>query len=440
MRTHFIFHVAMGAFALAYAASPRHVILMISDGCGYNQIAAANLYATGQAKAQPYESFPVAMPMSTWSATGQTYEGAQAAKDATWVLLKPTDSAASGTAFATGVKTYDAAIGMDMEKNPLFNLSQQAQAHGKSSGVVTTVPISHATPAAFIAHNDSRKDYEGIARDMILNGSAEVILGAGHPYFDHDGRTADLADYRYVGGPKLWADLVRGEAQNLEGKWTLVDRKGAFDSLAAGLLPMPERIVGIAPVRETLQEKRAHGGDAALDQVGSVPKVANVPDLPTLSRVALRALGRDTAGFFLMIEGGAIDWAGHDNHLARSIEEEMDFNASVQAVINWIEQNGGWEQNLLVVTGDHETGYLTGPGGVDSAKGSVDYALRGQGKGKLPAGKYNSKDHSNQLVPLFAKGAGSERIAQAKAGEDPVRGSYTDNARVGQVLMELLGE
>lgn len=414
---------------------------MISDGCGYNALAAANYYSAGKAKAQAYEKFPVAMPMSTSSATGMAYDGEQAKRDATWVMLKPTDSAASGTAFATGAKTYDAAIGMDSTRSPLLNLSQRAQLSGKSAGVVTSVPISHATPAAFIAHNETRKDYEGIARDMILNGSAEVILGAGHPFYDHDGKKLDSANYQYVGGQALWEQLVAGTAANLEGKWTLVESKGTFDSLAQGLLPLPERIVGVAQVQETFQEKRS-GANHATDTVGQVPFVQSVPELSTLAQVALRALGRDSAGFFLMIEGGAIDWAGHDNSIARSIEEEMAFNESVKTVIAWIEKNGGWKENLLVVTADHETGYLTGPKGVvaDSLKNSVDYELRGRGKKKIPAYKWNSTHHTNQLVPLFAKGAGSEQIKAAVAGKDPKRGTYTDNALVGLILLQLVGE
>lgn len=420
----FMIAFTLGGLSWIGAQTPKNVILMISDGCGYNQIAATNYYTTGKVKAQPYESFPVVMPMSTSSATGQAYDGQAAKQDATWVTLKPTDSAASGTALATGTKTYDAAIGVDLEKNPLLNLTQRAQLSGKSSGVVTTVPLSHATPAAFVAHNETRKDYEGIARDMILNGSAEVIIGGGHPWFDENGQSVSEPNFQYVGGQELWDALRSGQAANLEGKWTLVERKGTFDSLAAGLLPMPERVVGVAPVRETLQQKR-RGGVPATDTVGQVPLNASVPHLSTLSQVALRALSRDTAGFFLMIEGGAIDWAGHENALARLVEEEMDFNAAVRSVIQWIEAHGGWEKNLLVVTADHETGYLTG--------------LKGRGKGKLPEYQWNSTSHTNQLVPLFAKGQGAERIQAAVAGKDPKRGRYTDNALVGQVLMQLVG-
>ncbi len=416
---------------------PRNVILMISDGCGFNTFAAADLYSTGTTKSQAYENFPVFLPLSTGSATGNKYDGTLAKQDATWVTLKPTDSAASGTAFATGAKTYDAAIGMDSEKNPLLNLSQRAQLSGKSSGVVTSVPISHATPAAFIAHNVDRNNYAEIANDMIFNGSAEVIIGGGHPLYDQDGKATNATEYKFVGGKETWDKLVAGEAANLEGKWTLVERKSAFDSLANGLAPLPERIVGVAQVRETLQEHRS-GAMPATETVGQVPKIATVPELSTLSQVALRVLGRDTSGFFLMIEGGAIDWAGHDNNLARSIEEQMEFNAAVDKVIAWIEKNGGWDKNLLIITADHETGYLSGPKGLTGT--TIDYELQGQGKGKMPLYKWNLKQHTNQLVPFYARGAGSERFRTAIAGKDPVRGDYTDNALVGQILMQIVGE
>lgn len=128
--------------------------------------------------------------------------------------------------------------------------------------------------------------------------------------------------------------------------------------------------------------------------------------------------------------------AAHDNYFARSIEEELDFDRAVDSVVTWIETYGGFEETLLIVTGDHETGYLTGPGGVKDFA-TIDYKLINNGKGNMPGYAWNLKSHSNQLVPLFAKGNGSGSIIKI-AGTDPVRGPYTDNAIIGSELLKIL--
>lgn len=114
-----------------------------------------------------------------------------------------------------------------------------------------------------------------------------------------------------------------------------------------------------------------------------------------------------------MIEGGAIDWAGHANEYDRLIEEGNDFIDAIEAVVAWIEKNDQFKETLLIVTADHETGYLTAP--------------ISQGKGKLPKMTWQIKDHTNQTVPFFAKGPGSEKFQ-----------GTMDNAQVGKILHELL--
>ncbi|MCK9181626.1 MAG: alkaline phosphatase [Fibrobacteraceae bacterium] len=428
--------ILYSAFILCTSAiaTPKNVILMISDGCGYNQIEAANLYQTGRRVAQIYESFPVKIPMSTWSKTGNKYDGNKAAKDATWVKFKPTDSAASATAFATGKKAYDSSIGMDMDKHPMKNLSETARKAGKSAGVVTTAPISHATPSAFVVHNESRNNYEDIANSMIFDSDVQVIFGAGHPFYDNDGKQVKTPDYKYI-GQAAFDSLAHGGAKSRGGTWSFIETKSAFDSLAQGRSKLPERIVGIAQVYYTFEEARG-GKDHGRDSVYQSPFNANVPTLATLAQGALRVLSQNEKGFFLMVEGGAVDMAAHDNYFARSIEEELDFDRAVDSVVTWIENHGGFEETLLIVTGDHETGYLTGPGGVkDSA--AIDYKLINNGKGNMPGYAWNLKSHSNQLVPLFAKGNSSGSIIKI-AGTDPVRGPYTDNAMIGSELLKIL--
>lgn len=418
--------------------SPRNIILMISDGWGYNQILATNYFSAGKSPAQAYELFPVVLPLTHYSANGHGYDGKIAQADATYVKQRPTDSAASGTAFATGKKTFDAAIGVGTDSLPLPNISQYAHSLGKSTGVITSVQISHATPAAFLAHNINRRNYAAIAQDMLLKSPASVIIGAGHPHHDDNAKpvSPENYDYQYVGGNSLWKAVKSG---NVKGKlpttWTLVENASTFDSIAKGLAPVPTRLLGIAKSRSSLQFSRM--GDLDKEEVGQTPLNTGIPNLATLSLAGLRVLSQNSKGFFVMIEGGAVDWAGHGNRSARLIEEQMDFNIAVDSVISWIGKNGGFAENLLIVTGDHETGYLTGPGTVlDQGQAGIR-PVKSRGRGKMPEMQWNSTNHTNQLVPLFAKGTGSAFISSAITGKDPVLGKYTDNAAVGRALFNI---
>jgi hypothetical protein len=117
------------------------------------------------------------------------------------------------------------------------------------------------------------------------------------------------------------------------------------------------------------------------------------------------------------------------------IEEEIDFSNAVQAVVDWVELNSNWNETLVIVTGDHETGYLTGP---DSGPGPDWKPLVNNGAGKLPGMKWNSGNHTNSLLPLFAKGAGSNVFTKYADNVDPVRGAYIDNIEIAQVVFELM--
>ncbi|MBU0509089.1 alkaline phosphatase, partial [bacterium] len=159
-----------------------------------------------------------------------------------------------------------------------------------------------------------------------------------------------------------------------------------------------------------------------------------VPTLAEMSRAALNVLRHAddmNNGIFLMIEGGAVDWANHANQMGRMIEEMNDFNAAVGAVIAWIESNSDWQETLLIVTGDHETGYLWGPG---SGSPATWNPLIDNGPGALPGFRYYSNTHTNSLIPLFAKGVGSPWLIEFATGSDPVRGAYLDNTDIARVV------
>ncbi|MHC1719281.1 MAG: alkaline phosphatase [Clostridiaceae bacterium] len=421
------------AYEAGDSGMPKNVIIMISDGCGYSQILSADYFQKGAAGSQVYEAFPVKCAMSTWP-SGGTYDPYSAWQDFDYVKNGFTDSAAAATAMSTGTKTYVGAIGVGTNNNNLLHISEIAEALGKSTGVVTTVEMSHATPAGFAAHNTSRENYSDIAREMITETGLDVIMGAGNPYYDNNGnRLVQASDYKYVGGQSIWDGLAAGnlKADDADGDgasdpWKLIQKKSEFESLQSGATP--DRVIGIPEVYSTLQQARSGDTETAY----AAPLNGNVPSLALMSRAAINVLDNNEKGFFLMIEGGAVDWAGHSNQTGRMIEEEIDFNRAVEAVSQWVTANSSWEDTLLIVTGDHETGYLTGPG---SDPGWT--AVANKGKGRMPAVKWNGTEHTNSLVPVFAKGAEAAFLMEYADKPDPVRGHYLDNTELFKCIVRI---
>ncbi len=423
-------------------SGPKNVILLIGDGMGYNHVDAASLYehgttyrqidvdpATGSiahlpgTASQVYEQFPVQVAASTFSANGRAAYDPQAAwADYGWIKQGPTDSAAAGTALASGVKTNNGILGIDPAGNSVKNVAERASEIGKATGVVTSVQFSHATPAAFGAHNASRNDLHGISDEMI-DGPLDVVVGAGHPLYgdDHQELAAPRYDYLSEAG---WTKLVDGQSQ-----FTLVEDTADFEALAAGE-DVPEKLFGLVQVGSTLQQARS--GDVAGKLPFEVP-LNDVPSLATLTQGALNVLEQDEDGLFLMVEGGAIDWTGHANQTTRNVEETIDFNRAVETVVEWVETESSWDETLVVVTADHETGYLSGTESDPTWK-----PLTGA-KGQLPRESWYSGDHTNQLVPVYAKGAGAEAYTAAATGADPVRGAYLDNTDIPNALFAAWG-
>ena len=441
----FIF-VLFGIHTLVTSESveiPKNVILMISDGCGYNHIDAANLYQYGKTGVQAFEKFPVSYAMSTYSADGDGYEPDKAWKRFDYVKEKFTDSAAAITAISTGEKTHDEVVGLDTNYRSLEHVIERVESLGKSTGVVTSVRFCDATPAGMITHNEYRKNYLEISREMILESPLEVIMGCGHPCYDDDGHSVDssLFEFEYAGEKETWEALIRGEIQNdadgddLPDPWNFVEDRSEFQSLMLG--QTPKRVIGIPKVKATLQDGRT--GDS-LAVPYAVPFLSSVPTLNEMARAALNVLDNDPDGFFMMIEGGAVDWTSHHNESGRMIEEQIDFHDAVNAVIEWVETQSSWDETLLIVTADHESGYLTGPGsGPEHASGDstiipVWNPIKNNGKGQLPEMEWHSTNHTNSLVPFFAKGIGSELFHRYANREDPVRGKFIDNTDIAHVL------
>lgn len=423
--------------------SPRNVILMIADGAGFTQFRAASLFLTGQSNGLACDAFPVKLAVSTFSSSGQGYNPRVAATNPAYVIGYPTDSAAAATAMATGYKTANGALGVDTQNRPFSNVVEVASASGRSAGLITTVPLSHATPAGFGAHSQDRGQYAGIADEMVLKSPLTVLMGGGHPLYDVNGNLYPVPRrFDYVGGFELWEKIRKNEAVGVRiatapaGPWTLVEDRSAFVALATGAVPA--RVLGVARVTQTLQQERSasrdwngdgkvNAADAASEPAFGDPFVTNVPTLSEMARAALNVLDDNPRGLFLMIEGGAVDWAGHNNQAGRMIEELADFNDAIRTVCEWVEAHGGWEDTLLVVTADHETGYLQ-----MAAGGAVEK------KGKMPGLTWLQKGHTNQLVPFFAKGRHADHFTGRVRGTDPVRGPYLDNTDIGRILLDTL--
>ena len=417
-------------------AAPKNIIVMIADGWGFEQKAAAEFYDNGgEAK---FFDWMTPLAMSTYSANGTGYDPALAWSDFAYVKNRPTDSAASATALSTGVRTKNAMVGVDPDGNPLRHIYQAAEEKGKSTGVVTTVLLAHATPAGFSVHDAKRSNYEAIGREMIAETPIDVLMGTGHPEFDGSGKKlpADkMTDKRYqiVGGKDIWDGLKKSsvgpdaDADGTPDPWTLIETRDEFKALGAG--DTPKRVLGLAEVEGTLQQGR--DGDKKADPF-QVAFTETVPTLAEMVSGALNVLDNDPDGLFLMVEGGAIDWAGHENQSGRSIEEQLAFRDAVGVVKEWVEKNSSWDETLLVITADHETGYLTGPG-----KEAEWTPVESKGKGQLPAMRWNIGAHTNSLVPLFVKGAGADDIVAKATSEDPKRGKYLHSTEMSQTLHEL---
>lgn len=421
------------------SVKPKNVIIMIADGWGFNHILATEYY-TGEKPI--YKEFDVAIAMSTYPAQADNssigYDPEKAWTDFKYLLEKPTDSAASATAMSCGVKTYNGAIGVDLEKNPVEHVSELAKKIGKSIGVVSSVIFTDATPSGFAVHNELRKNYKEIAYDLFYRSNLDVLMGGGHPDYDKNGELREEKDYSNVGGETSWNALKTGdyseirkelnisEDQKIE-KWTLIESKEDFEKLIQG--DTPKRVLGIPRVAQTLQYARMND---SLKMPFEAEMISSVPDLTTIALGAINILDDNEKGFFLMIEGGAVDWASHGNNTGRMIEEMIDFNKAVQAVVNKIEESSSWNETLLIVTGDHECGYLWGP---NSGDGQFNDIVD-NGKGNLPGVDWYSGGHSNSLIPFFAKGAGSEIFLESANRVDPKRGSFIDNVMIAKNIFK----
>lgn len=488
-------HMPRTALAEPPPTRPHNVIVMINDGAGWGTWDAAAYWQYGSREGAPYAQFPQRLAVTTFplNASSQpTRDSAQVigydpgnAWDDTpvpapdlpfvgyqYLAAVATDSAAAGTALSSGVKTYNNAINFNNDGVAVDFNTLRAKRLGMATGVVTSVPFSHATPAAFAAQNESRNSYHAIAHQMLAQGHMDLVMGTGGPGYSVDGQACSesLDAIAAEGCRNAWEWVSAQDWQQLEagtpiagnpaGPWRLIRSKEDFAALAQGALPVDRPLIGVPRVANTLQQARqlqVVGRDAA--QPSGVKKIDSVPDLATMTRGALRFLQqRSSQGLFLMVEGGATDWAAHTSacgtewhygqcsdqpQYGRLIEETAEFNDAVAVVVAWIEQNGGWERNLLVVTTDHDNSMPMGP----DAQRVAFQPVRNNGRGQMPGMSFRpTGNHSNGLVPLWAKGNGAELLDARVRGVDEgyrqhVRwndGRYIDNTDVATAVQQAL--
>jgi alkaline phosphatase len=454
--------LATVAFSSSLSAQQaKNVILMISDGAGFNTFKVADLYS---GETPVYQGF-TKYAMQTYSASRPVAYNSAAmfnGTDATFAMSNYTDSASAATAMYTGVKNYDGEVNWSVDDQPLTTYFEHAANAGRSIGAITSVEYSHATPAAVYGHNSSRNNYAAIATEGTYgsnpldgsvsnsgsnplagnNGSYDsgnyndkltVLMGAGHGDYDDNGVANVSKTNQYVGGDATWSDIIDGTAPN---GWSYVQEKSDFEAIANGTLTVG-KLLGVAQANSTLQQGRS--GTVDPSNPSGLAFNDNVPTLETMTKAGLQVLGTDSNGFAVMIEGGAVDWAGHANQIGQLIEEQMDFNKSVQVVVDWVNLNDpDWSETLLIVTADHETGNLWGNGsytdvntngvydaGIDTFNGYQE--ITATGENVLTDVQFLSGNHTNSLVPLYVKGAGSELFANYVVGTEDIATYYGEN-------------
>jgi alkaline phosphatase len=417
---------------VADAAPAKNVMLFITDGASWGTWDMASYWEYGAKGLQPYDSFDVKLGMTTYPLNTSTtptfnntamvsYDPAKAWDTSPtgdsnyfagyqYIKQNYADSAAAGTALATGVKTYNNAIDYDNFAQPLGYITQDAKRLGKATGVLSSVPFTHATPAVFGAQNISRNNYGAISEQMIHNTDVDLIMGGGHPLYDNNGNLRPTPNYGYMSAA-AWSTLNDASSPR-----TLIQTKAEFEALANGSLTLSGPAIGLPQVYATLQYNRSQavvGTDAA--NPSGTAFINSVPTLEVMTRGALNYLSQDPDGFFMMVEGGAVDWAAHANDTGRIIEEQMGFNKAVKAAVDWVNANSSWDETLMIVLTDHGNGMPMGP----DSDSIAFQPIQNNGQGVLPGVRWHYGTHTNEVTLLFAMGAGADRFYAEVDGIDP---------------------
>lgn len=402
----------------AWDAGKRNIILMVFDGMDWNTTQAASIYKNGKVlytegrgaglsfldykKGNSEYGFCVTSPHNDETKRdvnaqvvtqvaeklgggyNAVFGGAtpwSKSVDSTYLLGNRkdlphpyTDSASSAVSLNAGVKTFNGSINFSVDGEKLETLAHEMQRAGSSIGVVTSVPICHATPACVYSHNVERSDYQDISRDLLGLPSAshrtdplpgvDVLIGCGWGEYRDDERVDQGDNYvpgnRYVASDDIdRVNVVNGGkyvvAQRTSGESGVeVLRKGVENAISGG-----NRFFGFfGATRGHLPFQTADGnydptmGEAKVD-VYQPEDIFENPKLSDMTTAALELLSKNEKGFFLMVEAGDVDWANHNNNIDDSIGAVLSGEAAFDAITKWVEANSSWEETVLIVTADH---------------------------------------------------------------------------------------
>lgn len=407
----------------AVAAGKKHIFLVVFDGMDWQTTRAAAIYNTGRVgyrrgkgngtHFQNYDAngtaqfgFMCTSPhndgtkvdvdaQSVQNPGGSVFGGYDAAAggaapwqlptDAGYLIAKPaeqhtrhafTDSASSATSMMAGIKTYNNAIGVDPQGAPVAAIAHELQEEGWSVGAVSSVPISHATPASAYSHNVTRKDYQDISRDLLglpsiahpdqpLPGLDVVIGGGFGSVIEKDsGQGANFEP-----GNKYLADsdLVRSDVRNGGRYVTAVSTEGQngaqlLQEAANQAIKDQKRLLGffgIGRYSGHLPYQTANGdfkpvrGVAKEAEAYTEEELTQNPELHQMTTAAIQVLQKRSERFWLLVEAGDVDWANHDNNIDNAIGAVNSGDAAVKVITDWVEQNSSWDDALVIVTADH---------------------------------------------------------------------------------------
>ncbi len=464
------------------AAEPKakNVILFIGDGMGFNSDIMGSYWRTGEQYGLSYQQFPVRGAAATFCihkhSNGvvewdpKTDEGY--VEKEFWAgpngggyrhtNTETTDSGASATALNSGQKTLNSRINYSMTGEKLENFADKNYKAGRAVGVVTSTMISHATPAGASAHNMSRNNYEEIGKEQIEDLELTVLMGSGHPEYNSgkliDKKPEEL-NYQFVGGREVWEKVKANDGYK---GWTLIDARPDFAALAANTpdkkAELPKKVLGVA---RTTGDMAPIDGDAddpkSMDKRFTKEVVEAIPSLTEMTVGALNVLSQNENGFYLMVEGANIDHANHANNAANSVLEHAGFSKAIDAAIEWVEKYSSWDETIMIVTSDHETGAIWGEGTYDDDNDDGKYkekddtfnelaAIPESEKGEVPAVQYLSGGHTNGLVPVYIKGCNAECYKDFVRGTDKTAakfwgfdGTYIFNSDIFNIMSTASG-
>ncbi|MEM9526886.1 MAG: alkaline phosphatase [Bacteroidota bacterium] len=313
----------------------KNIILLIGDGMGLTQVSTAYVFGKQMPNFSRFKHIGL-------------HENRPIGKIIT-------DSASGATAFSTGFKSYNSAIGVDKDTIPRETILEWAAKQNKATGVISTSSITHATPASFFSHVARRSQQEDIALDF-LRSPVNFAAGGGTKWFNEREDKRDL--------------LAELEARGTEVSTNVLNKNPKLGRKHLYLL--------------------AHDGMKKMSE-------GRGDFLPQATATAIDFLANDEDGFFLMVEGSQIDWGGHDNDGDYVIKETLDFDQAIGKALDFAEQDGN---TLVVVTADHETGGLSLSS--QTVFGRSDYGI------VKPT--FSTGGHSAALIPVFAFGPGAERF------------------------------